>query len=264
VRPSADPARTFQTAYFITLATMSGAHPNGVKPSGNQFWLSGEEPQSHVLSRSNGLGGFARVSDELVLQVLEMLEARDLVRFSGSSRVAHIFAFHEPLWQDLYLHHLADHPRLPLNFGESWIDAARNISLLKCSATPRIASQGEDMPYEHGTNATRYDGKRYTFFSDALHRPWQCATAEIDPTWLEVDNVKRHSASELSVEDFVQNFEKPCVPVVLTQGTEGWAAGSKWSKYFGTAALEGAQDKDMEPALCRVGPLDMKLGEYLQ
>ncbi|PHJ18922.1 histone lysine demethylase jmjd6b, partial [Cystoisospora suis] len=46
------------------------------------------------------------------------------------------------------------------------------------------------------------------------------------------DNIPRVAASELSVEDFIERYEKPNKPVVLTGVVEKWPAFSKWTKSF--------------------------------
>jgi len=47
--------------------------------------------------------------------------------------------------------------------------------------------------------------------------------------WDFVDNVDRVDARTITKEEFVEKFEKPLIPVVLTNVTDTWAAGEKWT-----------------------------------
>jgi hypothetical protein len=63
-------------------------------------------------------------------------------------------------------------------------------------------------------------------YSDVLYQPWFCATVPLKAEWLEVDNVDRRQG--LSVEEFQRRYERPNVPVVLTDVVSAWPATRKW------------------------------------
>jgi len=69
--------------------------------------------------------------------------------------------------------------------------------------------------------------------SEINHRTgWdsQGLAAPFAPTrWQFTDNVMRIDARTISKEEFVEKYEKPLVPVVLTHVTDEWAAGEKWT-----------------------------------
>ena len=43
------------------------------------------------------------------------------------------------------------------------------------------------------------------------------------------DEIERISAKDVSVEEFIERFERPCRPCVITDAMEGWAANSEWT-----------------------------------
>ncbi len=75
------------------------SHPNGVEPIG--CLLSGGSGVHDV--RASGLGGLAVLSDENLLQILDLLSAYDLARQITVSKALLCFASHEPLWKALTL-----------------------------------------------------------------------------------------------------------------------------------------------------------------
>lgn len=74
------------------------------------------------------------------------------------------------------------------------------------------------------------------------------------PEWLERDNIERRR--QISVEDFIAEFEEPNKPLLLEGCLENWAALEKW-------------DRDYLIRVCgdtafSVGPVEMKLGDYFR
>ena len=49
----------------------------------------------------------------------------------------------------------------------------------------------------------------------------------MDPDWLSVDNIDRRS--NLSVEDFIREYEEPNIPVVITDVACKWKGFGKWT-----------------------------------
>lgn len=70
-------------------------HPLGVRPSGNAF-----------TSKSNlkaSCGIYALLPDEVLAQLLEYLEATDLLKLGATCRALHAFTRAEDLWKTLFV-----------------------------------------------------------------------------------------------------------------------------------------------------------------
>lgn len=53
-------------------------------------------------------------------------------------------------------------------------------------------------------------------FSDLLYSSWHFARVDLEEQWLEGDSIPRIAAADLSKERFVQDFERPNRPVIIT------------------------------------------------
>jgi hypothetical protein len=52
---------------------------------------------------------------------------------------------------------------------------------------------------------------------------------ELNPDWqAQFDTIQRVDASEMTYEQFVEQFERPGIPVILTGLTSGWRANERW------------------------------------
>lgn len=77
------------------------------------------------------------------------------------------------------------------------------------------------------------------FYSDMLYQSHLCATREIDSRWLEGDNLPRVHAETLTRASFIEYYEKPNVPVVLTGCKEFALASKKWDYEYLRETLKG-------------------------
>ena len=71
------------------------SHPLGIKPSGNAY-------SSDINSKASA-GLFARLPDELVLQILETLGAKELLILGSSCRYLYAFTHFDELWRALFV-----------------------------------------------------------------------------------------------------------------------------------------------------------------
>ena len=187
-------------------------HPYGVQPE-HIAELTGDSNKV----RKHGLGTLARLNDNLLLDVLGSLDASSLARCSTVSRVLHVFCNHEELWKSLVLTELHEKG---WEFKGTWQDTYVSQASKGWRSSARTARKVERL------------------YSDALHRPWFCANVEIDPEWLEADNIDRRSG--LTIEEFRREYELPNRPVILTDIVPRWPAYKKWTHDYLHKALEGS------------------------
>ncbi|RAL51760.1 hypothetical protein DM860_010478 [Cuscuta australis] len=202
------------------------SHSHGVQPLGNLYFSS----SSHN-SRNSGLGNLQILTDELVLDILGLLEGTHLGVLSTASKAFYVFCNHEPLWRNLVLEGCKD----GFFYNKSW----------KCT-------------YINGFNPSfsfLSSGLRVRdFYSDYLFQSWLCANLEMKPEWIERDTILRRK--NISVDEFVLNFEEPNRPVLLEGCLDKWVAFKKW-------------DRDCLVEMCGdvkfvVGPVEMKLEDYFR
>ena len=70
-------------------------HPLGVRPSGNALTAG--------INLKVASGLFTILPDELLMQLLESFEARDLLYLGGTCRALHAFTRSEELWRALFV-----------------------------------------------------------------------------------------------------------------------------------------------------------------
>lgn len=196
----------------------------GVQPLGNLLFNS-----TIHNARDTGLGVLTIFSDEIILDILGLLDAKELGHLALVSKALYVFTNQEPLWRDLVLEQLKG----TFTFQGSWRStfiAAHWPSALHKGVTFKVSN----------------------FYSDYLFQSWLCAHIEMKQEWLEVDNIERRE--RLSLEDFISCYEEPNKPVLICDGLDTWPALKKWDREF-LCNIAG----DVEFA---VGPVEMKLRDY--
>eukprot|EP00050_Salpingoeca_kvevrii_P013581 m.29581 g.29581 ORF g.29581 m.29581 type:complete len:509 (-) comp5111_c0_seq2:77-1603(-) len=199
-------------------------HPYGVQPLGNAYGVSSDV-------RHRGLGQLAALSDELLLEILGRLEPVDLAQCAGASRALYVFANADDVWKT---HVVARFAASGFAFRRSWKE------------TLIFNLTGKDVVHR----PLRVAG----LFSDVLFQAWFYAAIGMRPEWTAVNNIERRS--NLSLAEFIEQYEKPNKPVVITDVVTSWPAFGKWSpaslrERFGTVLFEA-------------GPVHMSLDDYYE
>ncbi len=175
------------------------------------------------VGRARGLGDFAALSDENLLEFLHGLDPSTLGRLSCVSKVFHCYASHGELWRAIVLG--GPEIRTPAwRYLESW----------KQTFVASTARKGRDGV----VIKARITPACLGFDSEALSRPLLCATLDVDEAWLGVENIDRRS--NLTLEAFRAEYEDRNIPVIITDVVQNWEAYGSWSVDYLRRAFEGS------------------------
>ncbi|KAF9984273.1 hypothetical protein BGZ65_000724, partial [Modicella reniformis] len=197
---------------ITTKHTMSLQHPLGIKPLGN-YYMDATKPDFLGSCRSPSLGQISRLTDEILVEILHLLPPQDLLNLGATSKVLYALTHLDDMWKNLTIEWFK---------GDwEWQDDSWRATFLKRSdpryETLRILQNREPM-------------KLKTFYSDFLFQPFYCAAIGMEP-YITVENIDRRSG--LTLEQFIQEYEQPGKPVIITDGAQHWPARTKWStEYF--------------------------------
>ncbi|KAI0022164.1 Clavaminate synthase-like protein [Xylariomycetidae sp. FL0641] len=170
-------------------------HPNGVKPLGNQYFASG--PNARL---STGVVGI--LPDEMILHLLEYLDADALRNIGFSCRFLYAFSQLDDLWKTLFLE--SQSPEAP-----SWKGTWRN-TLLKL------------LPEQQA----RLDCSNV--FSDVLHRPFACVHVDLGKYASTIPSVNRIDRVEtMEYDEFARKWSDK--PFIMTKYIQDWPACRNWN-----------------------------------
>jgi hypothetical protein len=188
-----------------------GRHPYGVQPMGNMY-------ADCAPSIRGGLGAFSPVADQAVLDLLEMLDVRQLGLLTCCSRALYVYCHHADLWRSLVLRVYGGNFEFMSNwkdtFGYCFLKQGYKPHVLRkvrpqassrsCAClqsihrillpVPRSTISNDDL----SGRVLLMCGQFVGVYSDLLFQPWLCASLGICPEWLERCNIDRRS--NLSVE----------------------------------------------------------------
>ncbi|PRP78260.1 hypothetical protein PROFUN_13870 [Planoprotostelium fungivorum] len=185
-------------------------HPNGVRPLGN-IWLS----DNLYNYRDESLGDFAPLIDQIILAMLETLEdPRDLVSLSLTSKGFYIFAQTDSLWKPMTLEAFEG----DFCYRGSWKKTFSCETLKRKNKNEQVILANINLK---------------DFYSDVLYNQWYCSTVDLSP-WATYENIERRS--NLSLEEFIEKYEKPNRPVIITDivPTTQWTKENMLKNYGDT------------------------------
>lgn len=94
-RVKIDDSRAVEDLHEVHQRSAVRRHPLGVRPSGNAFTSS--------VNLKDAAGHFTNLPDELLIQLMECLDAPTLLRLGSSCRALHAFTRTEDLWRTLFV-----------------------------------------------------------------------------------------------------------------------------------------------------------------
>ncbi|KAL6842843.1 hypothetical protein ACP4OV_027156 [Aristida adscensionis] len=221
-------------SFHLKTSASSSSRASGclAQPLGNL--LLSASPRANL--RDAGLGALRPLPDDLLLDVLGLLPARDLAALSAASKALYVLASHDPLWRELVLAELGG----AFDFAGSW-----RATYVSASSSPSSGGRARLPP-----RVLEVKG----FYSDYLFQSWLCANMEMRHEWLARDNIERRRG--MSVERFIADFEEPNRPVLLEGCLESWPALRNWSREY---LLDVSAGKEFA-----VGPVSMTLDRYFR
>ncbi|GBG79440.1 hypothetical protein CBR_g29587 [Chara braunii] len=229
-----------------------GAHPLGVRPLGNLLFDvdAGERGVRHNV-RDVGLGDLAILSDATILDIVGHLSGRDLARLALVSKAFYVFCYQDDTWRALVVEEL----RGDFRFAGSWRETyrtAKDPSSYKLAAAYAADGRKKGNRDNFSLAPLRVKG----FYSDYLFQSWLCASLSIKDEWLRRDNIVRRRWPDLTVEEFVEKFEVPNRPVLISGLTDDWPAVKLWDRDYLLSQASACGAK------FACGPVDMRLDDF--
>ncbi|CAG8460494.1 3654_t:CDS:2 [Acaulospora colombiana] len=203
-------------------------HPLGIKPWGN-YYVDLLDAGSQNSCRDTCLGILARLNDELILEVLGQLSAKDLLSLSSTSKILYCFATFDELWKQMVIQKYN---------GDWWWQGTWRLTFLKRSDPEYNVNTGHALCMDN-------------FYSDTLYQPFLYGSMRIEQ-FTSVENIDR--CKNLSLDDFINRYAKTNLPVIITDVVTKWPAFGKWS-------MEYLVEKYGE-ILFRAEAIDIKLKNY--
>ncbi|GBC05241.1 hypothetical protein RclHR1_06120005 [Rhizophagus clarus] len=204
-------------------------HPLGIKPWGN-YYLDQSNNNFKGDCRGSSLGNLAILTDDLILEILGIFDARDLLSLGLTSKVLYCFSTFDDLWKQLTIKKYN---------GDWYWQGTWKLTFLKRSYKEYCLEQAKSTI--HLTN----------FYSDTLFQPFLCSSTGME-AYLGVENIDRRSNLELS--EFIKEYAIPNKPVIITDVVTKWPASRKWNMEY---LVEKYGD-----VLFRAEAIDIKLNNY--
>ncbi|CAI2188621.1 6410_t:CDS:2 [Funneliformis geosporum] len=182
-------------------------HPLGIKPWGNYYFDSKDQFKGD--RRGSSLGNIAILTDDLILEILGVLDAKDLLSLGLTSRVFYCFSTFDDLWKQLTIQ----------NYKGDWCwQGSWRKTFLKRSCS----EYNLDIFLKPAIHLT-------DFYSDTLFQPFLCSSTGMN-SYLGVENIDRRSNLELN--EFIRKYAIPNKPVIITDVVTKWPAFEKWNMEY--------------------------------
>ncbi|KAJ1651848.1 hypothetical protein IWQ61_007679 [Dispira simplex] len=201
----------------------SSGHPLGIKPWGNYYLARcSDSPNSDTIAsplafRSATLGPFRHWDDQMILDFLEKyLSTPELALIQRVSLGFYALARYDGLWRKLTIQDFQ---------GEFCFDTTWRQTYRRCYLHQHNFSADQDTVID--TNLPCVN-----FYSDTLFNTWHLATQDLTP----LDRRQRGKSIPrracLSISEFIEQYERPGLPVILTDVVTQWPAYQKWTPEF--------------------------------
>lgn len=164
--------------------------------------------QELIMVRYFGFGHqMCKLTDETIGELLSFLSGSDLVNVIQVSRALYCHGHNSDLWRDITLR---EFDGKGIKFNNTWKDTYM-YTRVQSRADQGNATKKLTL---HNHVPIRVAG----IFSNYLHRSWSCRTCDLEtacPGFHKLSDIPIRLASDLSVEQFIEQYEIPNKPVVI-------------------------------------------------
>ncbi|KAI0553625.1 hypothetical protein F4679DRAFT_529910 [Xylaria curta] len=174
-------------------------HPMGIKPLGNQYFANGPNARQYT-------GAVGQLPDEMILHLLEYLDAESLRQLASTCRFLYAFGQLDDLWKSLFLE------------SRNSPDEGKRLAWKGTWKATYLAIPAEARSKIDCGN----------IFSDVLHRPFACshiALKKYASTIPALNEISR--LQDLAYDDFAQNWSD--TPFILTDCIQTWPVCHEWT-----------------------------------
>lgn len=189
---------------LVDFASLHEPHPYGVLPEGNRFLAE--------TTCSQNKSAISLLTDECWNNVLSFCDGVELGKVCQVSRFFYVAAHQPELWRDLVLQKLGRGTIKKV--GPTWKDTYGMIfAEQRCVPHKPIPMCNVYSDYYYRLHSCRAFG---------LPKPWLEESEESDT------DVSRTPVEKMTVDLFLEKFERPNEPVVIEGACKSWRAFSKW------------------------------------
>ncbi|KAI0877532.1 F-box domain-containing protein [Hypoxylon argillaceum] len=173
-------------------------HPMGIKPLGNQYFTNGPSVRQYT-------GTVGQLPDEMILHLLEYLDATSLRKLASTCRFLYAFGQLDDLWKALFI----ESPIISEGKHPVW-NGTWKATYLNLPAEARSSIDCSNI------------------FSDVLHRPFACSHIALEKyaSAIPVSNQISRLAN-LAYDEFAQNWSN--TPFILTDCIQTWPVFQDWN-----------------------------------
>jgi hypothetical protein len=179
---------------------MSHSHPLGIKPIGNSFIKP-------TFKKERGLGLFNIFNDHLLIEIIIKLGPFNASKLSCCSKAFMAFCSFQDIWRQFTIQYFKGNWKFKRNWKSTFVGALLDI--------------------DYSESNIDCDG----IYSDILYISNKLTTIPIHDLCGVKDNIDRRS--DLSLNDFINEYAIPNKPVIITDIVDQWPAFTKWDfKYL--------------------------------
>ena len=208
-------------------------HPLDIRPLGDALYTGNTN-----IARYIGLGPyFSKLPDDLLIQLFSLYcTSNDYGKLNQCSKILYAFTSTDDQWRNFTLAEYGVH----WEYHNSWRE-----TYIRCKIFDKQQQQQQDTTNNNYSDKISLSTPTNTsiafplfrpisvkgFYSDILFRTWYVSQASILSSWLKYDNLPRLPITNENnqLHNFIQYYDEPGIPVILTNIANQWPAYNKWT-----------------------------------